>query len=615
MAQLPPVNVVFTAVDRMSAPIRRMSQSFKSSFIAGSAMTGAAFAETDKKISAFTTGLNTFGARTKAAGANLTAGITLPVLGLGYSIGQVAGNFQASMNKVQNLTGATGAEFDKLKNQAKDLGATTKFSASEAADAMGFLGMAGFDTNEILEATPEVLKLAAASGMELGESADIVSNIMSGYNIEAKDLAATNDVLVKTFQKSNLNLSMLGAAFEKVGPSASAAGVDLKDTALAIGLLGNAGIQGETAGTVLRNTLLRVTSDTTKAKEAFKKLKLKPGDLVDAKGNLKSFELLINKLRETGASSRDLADIFGDETGPALLAAINQPIETLNSLKKEINENQGAAQAAADNLNKGFNGAMASMKSAAEGLLITIGESGILELMTKLISKVTGLIRWVNELNPGLLKWGVLLGAAAAVIGPLLLGVGALAASFSSIIAFWPALVAGFTFLTGVIMPAIISVIGTIVSASIPALIGAFGALSTAIMSIPVVGWIIAAVAALIAGVVLIVKNWDAVKQFFVNLFEFITSGFNSVVDLISSAFKNIWDNIPAPVRKIIESGLNTFGFSGPSTAAADTARNKNNNLTGVIDINHNNAPAGVTMAAAGAPGLSFNTGKNILGK
>src|SRR5690625_4114830 len=175
------------------------------------------------------------------------------------------------MNEVAALSGATGDELDQLRAKAREMGAATMFSASEAADAMGFLAMAGFDTNEVLEAIPGTLQLAASAQMDLGRAADIVSNILTGYGKTTEELAHVNDVLVASFTSANTNLEQLGEAMKYAGPVASSAGVQFEEAAAALSLMGNAGIQGSMAGTSLRGALSRILSPTDAAAGAMER--------------------------------------------------------------------------------------------------------------------------------------------------------------------------------------------------------------------------------------------------------------------------------------------------------------------------------------------------------
>jgi len=233
------------------------------------------------------------GSGISSAGQTLTRNLTVPIVGMGAAIIATSGNFEAGMNRVRAVSGATGDDFEALREQAKMLGRTTQYSATQAADAMGFLAMAGFDVDEILGALPNTLNLAAAAQIDLGTAADITSNIMSGYGIQVEDLAAANDALVKTFTSTNTTLEMLGESFVYAGPVASAAGIQFEEAAAAIGLMGNAGIQGSTAGTSLRGAITRLLTPSNEAKDVMQQLGL---NVLDAEGNLVSMEEIVRQI-------------------------------------------------------------------------------------------------------------------------------------------------------------------------------------------------------------------------------------------------------------------------------------------------------------------------------
>ena len=209
--------------------------------------------DTVEKTKSLSSGLNDLGNNLTSMGQGLTTSLTLPIVGAGAAILKVAGDFEYSMNRVGALTKATGEQFTQLEDLARELGATTQYSASEAADAMSFLAMAGFKTNDILDSLPGVLQLAAAGQVELAEAADISSNILSGFGMEAEEIARVNDVLAYTLSNQNVNLEQLAYTMKYVAPVAKSRGFSLEEMSAAAGILGGAGIQGEMAGTALRN--------------------------------------------------------------------------------------------------------------------------------------------------------------------------------------------------------------------------------------------------------------------------------------------------------------------------------------------------------------------------
>ena len=371
-----------------------------------------------------------FGAATAAMGAKLTKGLTLPIVGVATAAIVAGADFERSMNKVKAISGATGADFESLKNQAKDLGRTTGFSASEAANAMSFLAMAGFKTNEILGAMPGTLNLAAAGQLDLARSADIASNILTGYGLEVNQLDHAVDVLAKTFTSSNTDLEQLGEAFKYAGPVAASAGVQFEQAAAAIGLMGNAGIQGSMAGTSLRGAISRLLSPTTQVSSALDKLGI---SVTDSAGNLLPLDQIVQQLGESGATTGDYMQIFGQRAGPAMAALVRQGSAALVNLTGELENSGGTAQAIADTQLEGFHGALIRLKSAFEAAMIAIAESGLLEratsLMEGLVDVVAGFAQWVEKLPKPVKDVAFTIGLIAAAAGPVLWVFGKLVAA------------------------------------------------------------------------------------------------------------------------------------------------------------------------------------------
>ena len=276
-------------------------------------------------VAGFSNRFKRIGAGMQRTSRSMSIGLTAPILGFGAFIAKTAGDFEAGMNNVRAVSGATGEDFDKLKVQAKELGATTKFTAAQAAEGMGFLAMAGFEANEILGAMPGTLQLAASANLKLGDAADIVSNILTGYGKDVTEPAHINDVLVKTFASANTDLVGLGQAMKYVGPIAKAAGVQFEEVAAAIGQMGNAGIQGEMAGTALRGAIGKILNPTKQAAGLMEEMGLQ---FVDANGKLP----LVDIIRALGPHAEDAGlflQIFGQRAGPAMAALAGQGADSL----------------------------------------------------------------------------------------------------------------------------------------------------------------------------------------------------------------------------------------------------------------------------------------------
>ena len=229
-------------------------------------------------LSEFTNKSNDAGTRFQALGSSLksvggaiTKTVSLPLLALGAGALKVAGDFEAGMSEVSAITGATGKDMQALEKQAKTLGATTKFSARDAAEGMKYFGMAGYDTNQIMSALPSTLNLAAAGNVDLGIACDIVSDAMTGLGMSANETTKFTDIMAATITNSNTSVELMGETLKYVGPVAGTLGIGMGDLSVAIGLMGNAGIKGSQAGTALRAGLTNLVKPTKEMKTAMEK--------------------------------------------------------------------------------------------------------------------------------------------------------------------------------------------------------------------------------------------------------------------------------------------------------------------------------------------------------
>ena len=383
--------------------------------------------------------LKSVGAGMTATGSQLTMGLTAPIVGMGAAAGIAFGSFEKSMNRVKALTGATGGDFKLLEGQAKELGETTKFSASEAADAMGFLGMAGFKTKEIYGAMPNVLELASAATLDIASAADITSNIMTGFGQTTEDLAHTNNVLVQAFTSANTDLTQLGVAFKYAGPVAKSAGLSFESTAAAISMMGNAGIQGSMAGTSLRGAVTRLLGPSNKAASVMRKLGL---NVTDSTGKIKPMDEIVRQLGDSSATTEQLITIFGQRAGPAMAALVGQGADALQEFTGELENVGDVAKTIAETQMEGLAGTFTLFQSAATGALIEIGEA-IAPMLTSFLNIGIKVSNWVSQtlvpafqnLSPAIQK--IILGFTAflAAIGPVLMIAGTVTMAFGSLAA------------------------------------------------------------------------------------------------------------------------------------------------------------------------------------
>ena len=305
--------------------------------------------------------------------------------------------FQEALNNVAAVSGATSAEMGSLRQIALDMGASTKFSAQEAAEAQSFLAMAGLSVRETMDALPGTLQLAAAGNLDLAEAADIATNVMSGYGLAVADLARVNDVIATTAASANTNVQQVGVAMSYAAPVASAAGLSFEEASAAVGMLSNAGIQADMAGTSLRGMLTKLLNPSNAAAGALDRLGV---TAFDSSGKMRPFADIVADFGAAGLSAGDAMEIFGQRAGPGMLALVSQGAPALRDLTANLNDSEGAAQRMADTQQMGLVGAMTQLKSAAGNLLIVLGE-GLEPVTSTLVVTATEAARefgaWVTE--------------------------------------------------------------------------------------------------------------------------------------------------------------------------------------------------------------------------
>ena len=363
------------------------------------------------------------GASMRKAGSKMTMAVTAPLAAIGGLGLNVAMNFESAMNQVSAVSGATGRDLENLEGIARELGAKTKFSATEAAEGMNFLSMAGFSVKQTMSALPATLDLAAAANMRLGEGADIVSNVMQGFGRKAGRTRETVDLLTKTFTSSNTNLKQLGDAMSYVAPVAKGFGQSMESTAAAVGLLSDAGIQGTRAGTGLR----RVLSILAK----------KSGELgvevYNASGDMRPFVEILGDIEKQGLSSAEIMDLFGMRGGPVMQTLLARGSKALQDFTGDLSNAGGTAKDVAETQMKGMKGALIELKAAASEVAISFSEEfqGSVE---SLIDSVKGAAQWLGNLDSTTKRWILSITGIAAVIGPVLIGLGLMASAVGNII-------------------------------------------------------------------------------------------------------------------------------------------------------------------------------------
>ena len=384
-------------------------------------------------------------------GKNLTMKVTAPVLAIGAAATKLGMDFEAAMSEVGAISGATGEDLAKLEALAKEMGATTKFSASEAAEGLKYMAMAGWDTQQMLAGLPGVLNLAAASGESLGTVSDIVTDAMTAFGMEAARAAEFADILAAASSNANTNVGMLGESFKYVAPVAGALGYEAKDVAIGLGLMANAGIKASQAGTAMRSMLTRLVKPTKESGMAMDQLGI---SLTDSEGRMKSFAQIMDDMRgafqklDPDQQAFYAAQIAGQEAMSGLLAIVNASEADYAKLSDAINNSAGAAQRMADEMQDNLKGRLTELKSAIEGVALQLYDH-LQPALEKIVEVVQKLVAWFANLSPGVQQTIIIIAGLAAAIGPLLVVLGAMASGLSAIIGILPVLGAALTALTG----------------------------------------------------------------------------------------------------------------------------------------------------------------------
>lgn len=393
------------------------------------------FAQVQTEIDGIGKKFQSVGSALKDTGKTMSTYVTAPLVGIGAVSLHTAANFDDSMRKVQAVSGATGSDFEKLTNQARELGATTAFSASDAADAMYYLALAGWDVNEIMDATPGLLSLASAAGMDLGEAADIVSDTMSGFTMNADQAGRTADVFATITSNANTDVHQLGEAMKYASSTANAAGMDIEQTAAVLGVLADSGIKGSMAGTTFNAMLRDMKKNAVDGTIAIGKHTIA---LYNQDGTMRDLGSIMAEVEKATEGMTDkqrdaaLSAIFQEESIRGVNIMLATGSERYQELEVKLRSSEGAAKSMADTMEGGVGGAIREMESALEELMIVLGNI-IVVGVTPLIKYITDLANWFSKLPAPIQQTVVAIGAILAVIGPLLVIIGSVASAIGSL--------------------------------------------------------------------------------------------------------------------------------------------------------------------------------------
>ena len=474
------------------------------------------------------------------------------VIDFGKTVINSTAEFSDSMKKVQALSGATGKDLEDLTELAKEMGRTTAFTAKDSADAMGYMALANWDAIQITKGLPAVLSLASAGQLDLAEASDIVTDTMSMFSMEAEESARASDVFAVAQAKSNTSVQQLGEAMKYAGATASAFGLDIEQTSAMLGIMANNGIKGSMAGTSLKSVLSRLAAPTKEVYNGFEELGISAEEVALGCQDLGSFLPIIKDRMSELSEAQQVQvakQIAGAEAMSGFLAIVNGASDSLPELTGRLYDAGGKAKEMADTMESGLGGAIRGLQSAWEGFILDLGaeiEAPAVELIHKMTDALNEVIPKFKEFWA---EYGDVITALATSVG-----------TFMAVVKVVGMVSSAFT-----VMKKGIDALKTIKSVG-----QAFSMATTAISGIMACNPIVLAVAgvvALLAGIaVLVVKNWEPIKEFFIGLWEDVCSAFESASQVLQEVGQNIsewwtetWQNICDFGSQIIETICNVI--------------------------------------------------------
>lgn len=490
-------------------------------------------------------------------GVVASAAITTPIIAIGKKAIDVAADFEYGMSEVAAISGATGDDLAALTEKAKEMGEKTKFSASDAADGLKYMAMAGWKTEDMLSGLEGILNLAAAGNTDLGTTSDIVTDALTAMGYAAGDAGKFADVMAAASSNANTNVELMGETFKYAGTMAGSMGYSMEDVSLAIGLMANSGVKGSMAGTSLAAIMSRLATNTNGAAECIADMGV---EFYNSDGTARDFGTVIEELRAatqnltTQQKAEIASTVAGEEAKKGLLAILNASTQDYEKLKGAIENCDGSAQSMADTMNNNLSGQMTLLKSQLEGLAIQF-VTLIMPYLRQGVDWLSKLFTWISGLDDGTKKMIITVAGIAAAVGPVLIVAGRVVSSIGSIIGAGGKIIGGIGKLSGSIsslMPVISGLIGGggKVIGGIGSLVAKLGgSLLPALAAIPAPVWIvIGIIGALVAAGVALYKNWDTVSEWGKKTWEGIKGHLQGLLDFVKGNWQGILLFIANPV-------------------------------------------------------------------
>lgn len=464
--------------------------------------------------------------------------LTTGILAVGTAAVKTTADFDSEMSKVAAISGATGEDIDSLRDKAREMGSKTKFSASEAAQGMQYMAMAGWKTQDMMDGLEGIMNLAAASGEDLATTSDIVTDALTAFGLSAKDSSHFSDILAAASSNANTNVSMMGETFKYAAPVLGSLGYSAEDAALAIGLMANAGIKSSQAGTALRGAITNLAKPTDTVAAAMDKYGI---SLTDSEGNMLSLREVMEQLREKlgGLSEAEQANaaasLFGKEAMSGMLAIINGSDADFDKLSNAIANCDGTSEKMAETMNDNLKGQITILISQLQELAISFGEI-LMPTIRDIVTHIQNFVDKLNQMDEGQKENIVRIGLLVAAVAPLLITLGKAITFTANVSRSLGTLAEGFTKVGG---------FSGIAQKGVGLFTKALGFITSP------AGIAVAAIAGIAAVIMTLWKNNEGFRNAVTEIWNGIKSAVSTAVNAVKSTIETVFNAVKTTVTTI----------------------------------------------------------------